>query len=128
MFTGMGRVRFTGGKGVKWSANTDLNAIDRAIVLADWWNQTVYIHGSIRLTRKDIVLAAADKDGGAHVDSKLTTEYESLMNVGGNGFWRIADMNHPGVFHPIIDAHLVYLRQMGFELLNSPELLDLCKV
>jgi len=32
---------------------------------------------------RDIVLVAANKDGGAHVDTELTPQYESLKQRGG---------------------------------------------
>jgi hypothetical protein len=50
------------------------------IDMEKWWNQVVMILDFQRMTRRDIVLAAANKDGGAHVDSQLTKEYETLSN------------------------------------------------
>ena len=127
MYDGMGRMRFSN-EGVKWFAATDVSAIDSSLPVSEWWRQIIYLRGSVRLARRDTVLAAANKDGGAHVDAKLTTEYQSLMNIDGKGFWSIGDRRPPGSAEPITDAHLVFLRQMGFELLNSPELLDLCSL
>ncbi|SRR6266481_5848819 len=52
----------------------------------EWYNQTVYVlsHGTDRtISRKDIILTSANKDGGAHVDEKLTPQYESLKQLGG---------------------------------------------
>ncbi len=82
MYTGMGKMYFSQG-GAQWSPNTSVRAIDRYMPVGDWWRQTLYVKGSVRLTRQDVVLAAADKDGGAHVDAKLTPNYESLMNLDG---------------------------------------------
>ena len=42
-----------------------------------WWNQIVFVlsHGkNPRISRKDIALVAANKDGGAHVDKNLTPQ------------------------------------------------------
>jgi hypothetical protein len=68
------------------------------------------------LRRKDIALDAADKDGGAHVDAKLTPAYERL----------IADSTESGFFssdkagdRTIGGHHYVALRQLGCEILNS---------
>ena len=79
-----------------------------------------------RLRRRDIVLAAANRDGGAHVDEKLTPEYERLLSPEAVGFFYGADIHladgriaRP---EPITDTHLVYLRQMGYEVLESPPL------
>jgi hypothetical protein len=98
------------------------NSIKTELLLVDWWNQTVYISGKTRCSRKDLVLTAADKDGGAHVDAALTEYYKVLMTSGQLGFIRAGEN---GTFQPIIDAHLGYLRQIGHEILNSPELLAL---
>jgi hypothetical protein len=70
------------------------------------------------ISRRALILAAANKDGGAHVDSILPPEYESLKN----GFWTDDDTGQL-----ISSHHALCLRQLGFELLNSPELVDLTK-
>ena len=74
------------------------------------------------LRRRDIILAAANKDGGAHVDEKLEPNYERLAASGALGMYAnritVGDgtvVNLP----PIRDAHLIYLRQMGYEVLHS---------
>jgi hypothetical protein len=122
--SGMGRLTITGTNST-WKPNTDCKAIDRQISVAAWWDQVVYILGEVRATRKRLVLAAANKDGGAHVDSNLTTEYETLMTTGERGWFYYSPTSNNRDFQPIMNAHLVYIRQMGFELLNSPELLAL---
>lgn len=99
--------------------------ISRLVPTAEWWDEVVYvIDPTTRLRRRDIVLAAANKDGGAHVDSKLTPLYEALSRDGALGSFGYSapDGNYT---QPISDAHLVALRQMGWELLNSPDLLGL---
>lgn len=121
---GMGQGTFTA-NGSTWEANTNSTAIVRQLPLSEWWNQVVFIAGKIQATRKSLVLTAADKDGGAHVDAKLTMEYEALMRTGDRGWFHY--QGEDGAFRPIMDAHLMYIRQMGFELLNSPELLDLAR-
>lgn len=119
---GMGRGTGTS-TGMTWAVNTDCEAIDRHLPISEWWGQVVYIAGAVRATRKSLVLAAANKDGGAHVDSALSKEYQVLMNTGEMGWFHYQAEDGP--FRPIMDSHLMYLRQMGFELLNSPQLLDL---
>jgi hypothetical protein len=126
LFSGMGRATLTVGPAAtvgKWEASTTADSIRIQLLVSDWWNQIVYVRGNTRLCRKDLVLAAADKDGGAHVDSKLTTDYQTLMRSGECGFFYYPD--ETGSFRPIMDAQLVYLRQMGHELLSSPDLLAL---
>jgi hypothetical protein len=122
--SGMGRMTITSTKST-WAPANDCSAIDKQLPLAEWWNQVVYILGKVQATRKNLVLAAANKDGGAHVDAALTTEYETLMTTGERGWFHYSPTSEMHNFQPVMDAHLVYIRQMGFELLNSPELLAL---
>lgn len=75
--------------------------------------------------RKDIILAAANQDGGAHVDAKLDPEYERLSSPGGLGFMA-REMTRPDgtkeLMPPMENAHLVLLRTMGYEVLVSRDL------
>jgi hypothetical protein len=128
MFAGMGRLTLTAGPAGTWGtwkASTSPDSIKTELLVSDWWNQVVYVLGKTRLSRKDLVLSAADKDGGAHVDAKLTSDYETLMHSGELGFFHYPTKGERDNFQPIMDAHLVYLRQLGHELLNSPDLLAL---
>lgn len=70
------------------------------------------------ISRRDIALTASDKDGGAHVDVKTTAEYEALDR----GVWTRIGPTPTLVYG---GHQLVYLRQVGFELLNSPKLLGI---
>jgi hypothetical protein len=72
-------------------------------------------------------LATANKDGGAHVDDRPSVEYETLKTTGQRGFFHYSPTGEMGNFVPIMDAHLVYIRQMGHEILGSPELIALTK-
>jgi hypothetical protein len=47
-----------------------------------YWNATIYVEGKIRYTRKQLVLYAANKLGGTHVDPEIPTEL--LRIVEGN--------------------------------------------
>jgi hypothetical protein len=123
MFMGMGRLSIVVGGSTTWKAATVPDAIKTQLPVSDWWNQVVYVLGKTRASRKDLILAAANKDGGAHIDANLTTEYESLMTTGQRGFFHYTPTNDMHNFQPVMDAHLVYLRQMGFEILSSPQLL-----
>ena len=97
----------------------------------EWWDQIVYVlppetadKPSLVLRRKDIILTAANKDGGAHFDAMLTPEYEQLAAPGAVGEW-VSVIDRVEQRTPIIGAHFVCLRQMGYEVLHSPEFLDL---
>lgn len=92
---------------------------DSLLPVDDWWAQPVYCMGQGQFyRRKDLVLAASNKDGGAHVDAKLTPEYEKLAA----DFWSVSS---GGQSRPLEDIHLIGLRQLGYELLNSEELIKL---
>ena len=127
MFSGMGRMTFRGGPPATatWEASTGPGNITTQLAVSKWWNQTVFVLGKTRASRNDLVLAAANKDGGAHVDAKLTEEYETLRTSGVRGFFHYSPTGEAGTFTPIMDTHLIYIRQMGHEVLNSPELLAL---
>ena len=96
--------------------------------VSEWWNQRVYVFSRrpkedptgeievLRLSRKDIVLTATNKDGGEHVDQKLTPAYEMLAADGavGSFIWESDGVKQE---FPITKAHLVALRQIGHEVL-----------
>ena len=89
----------------------------------EWWNQAVSLHVPFySFTRAELVLDAANKDGAAHVD-KLRDRYAALSARYGLEIVRIREDNREHL--PITDMHLLYLRQLGWEILNSPGLLAL---
>ena len=83
----------------------------------EWWDQIVFIVSKQIIRRRDLVLDAANKDGGAHVDEKLKPRYNDLIN----NFWQ----TDKGL---IRDNHLRGLRLLGYEVLHSPELLKLANL
>lgn len=102
----------------------------RAVPAPEWWEQVIFrlqkpnSTDQIELTRKSLVLTAADKDGGAHVDEDLTEEYEILSAEGALGGMGIGAGDR-SVSKKIEDAHFPSLRQIAHELLHSPDLLSL---
>lgn len=96
----------------------------------DWWNQTIVVLPSgtdRRVSRKDIVLVAANKDGGAHVDEKLTPQYEALKQRGGTMQFLVTRIDGVETKTEFQDIHSHLIRQMAYELLNSPALMALAK-
>jgi hypothetical protein len=92
------------------------------IQVDQWWNETVFVlDPQSWISRKDVVLCAANKDGGAHVDVALTPAYERLMESGALGNF----VDEHGNQAPITGHHFVALRQMGNELFASQELIAL---
>ena len=76
------------------------------------------------MTRKSLVLAVADKDGGAHVDATLNPDYTVIKSGAG-----LFAMFQPAGGNPVeipLESHSVAtLRQIGYEVLHSPDLLAL---
>jgi hypothetical protein len=86
-----------------------------------WWSEVVMIcSGSY--SRKNIILSAANQDGGAHVDSNPDSKTTQLKD----GVLRF-DVNINGVKQtiPLVDSHFPLLRQFGYEVLNSPEIMQM---
>lgn len=80
----------------------------------DWWNAVVIIDGiGTTFTRKDLVLALANKDGGAHVDPELNAAYAALSRSGSLG-WMISDDTGA---RPMIESPVpASVRQIAYEL------------
>lgn len=92
-------------------------------MVEDWWNEEIWREGGEKYTRRDIVLSAANQDGGAHVDANpnfKTIKFRQGPSV---------KIKINGV--PVPDAmrnhHYRILRQIAYEVLNSKELMDLSK-
>lgn len=94
--------------------------------LEEWWNRNVWIlTPKLKLNRKNIILCAANKDGGAHVDKDLEPAYEYLSK----GSFGAIYVNYKGVEHKqsIENMHLVSIRTISNELLKSPDMINLFK-
>jgi hypothetical protein len=102
----------------------------RYVHFRTWWDrEPIYVthHKGrrISLTRRDIALAAANTDGGAHVDSALGAEYEYILEgAGWSMTWNPED-GSPSTEVKFQYAHLSALRQMAYEVLHSPDVLRL---
>jgi len=100
---------------------------ERKVTFNEWWFREIVYYSktlNVEINRCDLVRGAADKDGGAHVDNLLEPRYEQILA----GFGFVMTVNpdgEPSVNVVCKNGHLAALRQMGYEVLNSPELLDL---
>jgi hypothetical protein len=82
----------------------------------NWWNTVIFVYeGGRQLTRKDLVLAVSNQDGGAHVDPALNENYARLSRL--NALGRFTS-DETGMV-PLGDAELVSVRQIAHELLKS---------
>jgi len=89
----------------------------------DWWKQTVFIRDNKSYTREDIVLLAANKDGGAHIHKRPDGELQVLQE----SFWEKVVTYPDGMkrIETLSDNHFRMLRRFAGELLSSKDLLDL---
>lgn len=97
----------------------------QSVPATEWWDQLICVlNPETKLARKEVVLRAANKDGGAHVASSLPAGYAALKAEGAAGYF-IRTVGGKQVREPIINVHLIALRQMAYELLNSEQLTGL---
>jgi hypothetical protein len=93
-----------------------------------WWNQVVDIpsdgHKRVPLTRKDVIATTANEGGGAHVAALASDRYDVISQPGGIVTITVGSEDEVEEV-PIGGVHLAMLRQMAYEVLNSPKLLDL---
>lgn len=83
-----------------------------------WWEETVFSNSTHGLSRKDLVLAIANKDGGAHFDTKVEAKYDAFRNSwsGGSSLIGIHSQERRGYDNiPTFPA----IRQIVYEVLSS---------
>ena len=87
------------------------------ITFEKWWNKIVFVDiKGKKLTRKDLVLAVANKDGGAHVDHELDKDYANITRFHSLGFVFIQDGNKR---HFATHPELAGVCQISHEVLKS---------
>jgi len=96
----------------------------RLLPVDEWWTQVIHVFdgGATHVSRKTMVLGAANKQGGAHVDPKLEGEFKRLAEDGAF-LHLVGRIDGVEVTRPLLDIHLTNLRDMAFEITNSPDLL-----
>ncbi len=83
-----------------------------------WWNATVFIDfEGEKLSRKDLVLAIANQDGGAHVDPSLNQTYANLSRNNSLGWWVVSPEEDD--MQPLEGPERAAVRQIAHELLKS---------
>lgn len=81
-----------------------------------WWNKVVFVDRQRRsLTRKELVLTAADQDGGAHVDPNLDQPYADLSRSNSLAWFSSSG----GSAQQMDDPTRVAIRQVAHEILKS---------
>jgi hypothetical protein len=88
------------------------------IKFTPWWTSGVGEGGEGTLwSRRDFVMALANKEGGAHVDPELTDAYEHLVHANGLGFSvpTASGVDEPFAGSPVAAS----VRQITHELLET---------
>lgn len=89
-----------------------------------WWEQVVWkLSPQCMLTRKRLLLSAANQDGGAHVDAHLNLNYEELSHYS-FGTMSITE-NETTHNVEVVHLHLISIRTIANEILKSPDLIKL---
>lgn len=102
--------------GGKYLAMLDDVPIKRWLSFQEWWNEIVFVDDrKERLTRKQLVLAVVNQDGGAHVDPKLNETYACLSRHNSLG-WVTTDGKSS---NPIPKPERAAVRQIAHEVLVS---------
>ena len=66
------------------------------LLFDDWWNEAIANAPTLRgpVSRRAVIMALSNKEGGAHVDPRLKSEYEE-MSDGERFGWRIVKATSP---------------------------------
>jgi hypothetical protein len=95
-----------------------------------WWKKEVVIdlkNDGGTFNRRELVLKAANTDGGAHVGVKLDSKYEKAISGGGISIEIHFKDERGKQERRFQNVHYASLRQIAYEVLNSPALLALVK-
>lgn len=116
---GLGRLRMGGGgpaRIVPYFDDVPLRNQREPVPFDHWWTNTILTDGREQpWTRKELVLAMANKDGGAHVDQTLPDDYYHLTR---DNAMRIRANTNPDIGNEVALANM---RQVAHELMRSIE-------
>ncbi len=106
-------------QGAKYVAVLDMLPPDcppRWVSFDEWWNRVIFVdqEGS-ETSRRDLILAVANEDGGAHVDPVLNEKYANLSRRNSLA-WRFSS---PRGDVPLEGPEKATVRQITHEVLKS---------
>lgn len=93
----------------------------RWVTFSEWWNEPVFINElKQELSRRDVVLAVAAKDGGANIDPSLAIAYARLkaFNAADGQQNAFPDANASST-EPVTNQERAALRQIAHEALRT---------
>jgi len=84
-----------------------------------WWSiEKIFIAPQSALTRKDLVLSVANKDGGAHYDGKVQKKYDDFRYAWSGGSTLVGINSGKARGYDNIPTYPA-IRQIAYELLKS---------
>lgn len=99
-----------------WHPKLGADPSSRWVDFASWWERPVSIapRAAKLFSRRDFVLALANKEGGAHVDPSMSEIYTVLSRDHGLGPMVVSDDG--GLVAPEHDPTYAAVRQVAFEM------------
>ncbi|MBV8755611.1 MAG: SEC-C domain-containing protein [Hyphomicrobiales bacterium] len=106
-----------GNLGTKYVPLLDMGPIPaRHVSFEEWWGAQVFVDGQKKsFSRKDIILTAANQDGGAHVDPGLDSAYATLSRDNSLNWFG----GSPDKFEPLPFPERAAIRQIAHEVLKT---------
>ncbi|WP_249593627.1 hypothetical protein [Peribacillus frigoritolerans] len=87
------------------------------ITFNKWWTEMKVISdGNNKFSRKDLIMNVANKDGGAHIDSKLNKSYSKLTRENSLNVFHQDNANQ---LTSVKGVELASIRQIAFELIRT---------
>ncbi len=112
-------LKSVGPKGGRYVAPLDdlpPTQVFQKVSFSDFWESDIFVDNKgNRFSRKKLVLAIANKDGGAHIDPELDQEYAELTKQNSLG-WIYGNNLESG---PIENASAAAVRQITHEILKT---------
>lgn len=89
------------------------------ISFSEWWNENIIVKDTKlnKFTRKELVLAIANKDGGAHIDTELNENYADISRRYSIKAFHVGKSDENLKFQTPIE--LASIRQIAFEVLAT---------
>lgn len=113
-------ISYDGRDGWSYSAGLGMMPVKREATFAAWWEEPVMrLDDDRKWNRKQMVLELANKEGGAHVDPKLNSEYESIANEDKLGWFNIDNATDQPTSAMAGNPIAVSVRQLTYELLET---------
>ncbi len=88
------------------------------LLFEDWWAERVFDDNCHSLSRRDLVLAITNKDGGAHFDAEVETRYDRFRHSWSGGSSLVGRRSGISRGYDNIPTWAA-VRQISYELLES---------